>query len=434
MSTAQLVGAAPPYADVVDARTGIVTALEAGEDGVWSARLCSTAALIDGTGGAEGGESVAPDTAGRDHDPARARAAAVGEALERYCGALVDPARLRWATYAELLAQGVSAVDPEALALHSSAQLAAPGFPFLGIDRRTHCAWVDGRLLAPGEPRVAVPAAVVWLVFGPHSRGRRLQPDGTLREGPCCFCVPGGVAAGPTRDQAIRAALAEVVERHTLATAWYAGETLRTLAAGQAWLLPNRWQIPVVLAHHGPANGQMVMGCAADADVDRALSRARSEAAQMARACAEIARGEWVEFPVGEPETIAAGYQDRGEPMGWDVTGAGLHGAVDITCHLHLGLDPQVQRRQWGRLTGAHEPAAHGDPIDRVEPLEGLRTDGQRVIVVDLTTSDVAALGVCVVRVIVPGLRSVGPTAFGFFGPGVEPLPGELTAAVIPHV
>lgn len=428
----------PPYDRLVDGRTGVVIALAADGDDVWAASLCDTSAL---TGPVPTIQAVNPDTAGCDREPHRARAAAVGEAIERYCGGLPDPSRLTWASYGQLRSEGRCAVDPYDLALHHPDQLAAPGFPFLGLDRDTFCAWVPGERLdvaGRGQP-VLVPAALTWLVQGDHGVGRRYD-NGQVRQGPCCLCVPGGVAAGPSREWAVTRALVEVIERHALATAWYSGIPLPVIEADRAWAVPNRWNVPVVLAHHGEPDAPLVTGCAADLDVARALGRAQAEARMMTRAHAEVSAGAWQEFPVPVQGRCLETYLDRVDG-GWDPTGAGLHGAVDITCHLHLGLDKRVSTQQWRRLRRPGAPSfavpclgstSRSRPLSRW--LRLLAADGLEAIVVDLTTTDIARLGFHVVRVLVPGLRGLGPTAFGFFGAGHEPLPDRLERAVIPHV
>ncbi|GAA3246929.1 hypothetical protein GCM10020256_74840 [Streptomyces thermocoprophilus] len=48
-----------------------------------------------------------------------AQQAAVGEAIERYCGNYVDPARLICGSFASLTARGLNVVDPATLVLYS---------------------------------------------------------------------------------------------------------------------------------------------------------------------------------------------------------------------------------------------------------------------------------------------------------------------------
>lgn len=77
-------------------------------------------------------------------DASAARAAAVGEAIERYCGNLV-PSGLVRASYHELASTSRRAVDPDSVALFSPDQYHSPGFPFTPLTRDLSIAWVEGR-------------------------------------------------------------------------------------------------------------------------------------------------------------------------------------------------------------------------------------------------------------------------------------------------
>ena len=78
-------------------------------------------------------------------DPDQARRAAIGEAIERYCGNVV-PDDLPLASFAELRAAGRSAADPAELALYSADQYATPGFPFVAFTRELRVAWALGQI------------------------------------------------------------------------------------------------------------------------------------------------------------------------------------------------------------------------------------------------------------------------------------------------
>ncbi|MGL5817027.1 MAG: YcaO-like family protein, partial [Phycicoccus sp.] len=96
-------------------------------------------------------------------DPASARAAALGEAVERYCGNMLDTLPVEYGSWDELRRRPVGrALDPEALVLYSDAQYAAPGFPFVRMTRDLPLHWVPGRSLTHDEP-VWVPASMVYV-------------------------------------------------------------------------------------------------------------------------------------------------------------------------------------------------------------------------------------------------------------------------------
>ena len=166
-------------------------------------------------------------------DPDRARRAAIGEAVERYCGNIV-PDNLPIASYADLVAAGHRAIDPTDLALYSPTQYAATGFPFVPFTRDLPVAWVPGTCLHTGA-EVMVPASLAYLNFftGP----RRGHP-------PTNALSYAGIAAGTDRAHAERFALEDalrtrrhhtVVDRRRLrsrdqrrATGWLKPPTIRT--------------------------------------------------------------------------------------------------------------------------------------------------------------------------------------------------------------
>jgi ribosomal protein S12 methylthiotransferase accessory factor len=418
----------------VDARCGLVTGLRLGRlpGGLHTA----FADLADTSGYAV--RLGNPTVAGASwHDPEEACRRALGEAAERYCGHLVPLDRLVTATWHELVGEGGSvgvggacgAVDPASLALYGKAHLDRPGFPFTGLRRDQRVQWVRGA--GPDGTPVWVPAALVWLV--PFSDGGRDRP--------IVLPISAGIAAGADPVAARDAALAEVVERHALATAWAVHRELPELAEVRlppvpgvrlrAHAVPNLVNAPVVLVTAEDAGGRVGVGCAlaprAADPVAAAASKAAAEALQSLDTTAQLAAGalpEW-EHPTGPlpPHradlAFSAGYRaDFG-----DVT--------DVTCHLQLLADPAFAARVRARIAAGGGPVA---PVRGPVDLEAtLRARGLIPITVDVTTDDVAALGLSVVRVIVPGLRATAPAAFPFFGDGAEPLPSDADPLPVPH-
>ena len=121
-----------PFDRVVDPRAGIIRRV-----GRQSLPPEAPASLV--TYGAEVADArqfapVAVDLVamGASFDDAElARRAAIGEAVERYCGNIVPSVGLRQSSYDDLARSGEIAVDPQSLALYSDAQYATLGFPFL---------------------------------------------------------------------------------------------------------------------------------------------------------------------------------------------------------------------------------------------------------------------------------------------------------------
>ena len=136
--------------------------------------------------------------------PPRARAAALGEAIERYSAMFVPHEALRVATARAL---GDAAVRPARFALFHETQHEQPAFPFARFDESTRTRWVEATALADGSPS-HVPAELVYL--------RRPEPG--VR--PIGYSTSSGLACAPTLSEAVLAALLELVERDAVMLAW----------------------------------------------------------------------------------------------------------------------------------------------------------------------------------------------------------------------
>jgi ribosomal protein S12 methylthiotransferase accessory factor len=144
-----------------------------------------------------------PERAGSAHvDATRARAASIGEAIERYAATFV-PAGLVVACARELEDE---AAAPESFALFHERQF-VPGYPFVRFSETTRISWVTGFSLADGRP-VRVPAQLVFL--GPVRD----------REPPIGYPTSNGLACGPTLIEAVLAGLLELVERDAMMIVW----------------------------------------------------------------------------------------------------------------------------------------------------------------------------------------------------------------------
>jgi ribosomal protein S12 methylthiotransferase accessory factor len=144
----------------------------------------------------------AVDYAGSAHVHAtKARAASLGEALERY-SATYAPTGLPVASAAQL---GPQAVAPESFALFHERQH-GPGFPFAPFTRSTRVTFVEGFSLADGG-RAFLPAQLGYL------RHDDVEPK-------IGYSTSNVLACGPTLAEAVLAALLEVVERDAMMLVW----------------------------------------------------------------------------------------------------------------------------------------------------------------------------------------------------------------------
>ncbi|MFD9334988.1 YcaO-like family protein [Streptomyces sp. NPDC060028] len=367
-------------------------------------------------------------------DPDAVLGAALGEAAERYCGNLV-PGGLVRASYQHLRGQGTRALDPESLALYGAEQYADAGFPLTALTRDLEVEWAEGIDLADGAP-VLVPASLVWVSYvsaDVEQRGPRTNP-----------VIQAGLAAGATWEDACLGALGEVVERDAMTIGWHGRAGLRPLTPPQ-WLerfargpggdldtrfvsFPELFGMPVAGALvRDRATGYLTLGVAARADREGALLKAFGEALQLQLFSADY------DDPDGPYMRAAADPRSPLKPWRKErdygsVYREDLRDVVDYGCHLQLYLDPDVQQTFERELALAVTEAPAAGPVTRpIDPgrpagetlkalVARLRKAGHQVIAVDVTTPDVRAAGLSVVRVVVPGLYSNTASGMPFLG------------------
>lgn len=361
-----------------------------------------------------------------------ARRAAIGEAVERYCGNFV-PNTMRRASYHQLRAAGEDAVDPETLMLYSPRQHAARGFPFVPFTRDLEVYWSAGRELTSGTP-TWVPASLVYANY---------FVDTLAHEPRTNFVNLSGLATGAGREDAERSALEELIERDASTVWWLSGSPPvlldlendpRLLAAltpknqsdplplrYQLFAMPNIFDVPVIGALlRDPKNDIVTIGVATRPDPVAGALKALAEAVHLRGYSRELltANGKiW--------QLMADGILDqrvykpyRADRRYLDDYRADFHDVVDLGCHAQIYLDPRMQKHL-ERFDNAPPPL----PLSAVEPLappydlrqtylRRLEAEGISAYSVDVTTPDVASVGLSVVRVVAPGLYGNAPAAF----------------------
>ena len=313
-----------------------------------------------------------------------ARAAAIGEAVERYAASHADA--LVVATAREL---GAAAVDPARFALFTARQYARAGFPYVPFDRDTRIAWVAGRSLPDGA-HAWLPAQLVYLVLD------RDEPR-------ICRATSSGLACHDDPAEAVLRALLEVLERDAFMITWNArlswprldwtgnralesfvrtrlrptGLEVRAIDLGAFW------DVPCVLGVARSSVGgtaPLGVGAAAATTVERAVEKALDEAVRV-RTWAHALR----------------------------VHAAGATGPIrDFDDHVGFYADPANAPRA-AFLDASSETRRVEDvealPAGAVVAIcERLAQRGASAYAVDVTSPDVCAAGLSVVRVVVPEL------------------------------
>lgn len=369
-------------------------------------------------------------------DPLPAAHAAIGEAVERYCGNFIPAANLRLASYQDLIAAGESAIAPGEWILYAPEQYAEPGFPFVPMTDELVMNWVRAQCLTSTECSW-VPAALVYINYF----------TGRLRNQPHTnFVIYSGIAAGANLPSAMRSALEELIERDATMIWWHSGSPAIAIDPGTipgwrdltetrkpipglefipVWL-PNLMQAPVLgVTAVDHRLGTISFGVACRTEPMAALKKALIEAAQLrgyARGLLDPEGGVWTAMSAGllDPSVYKPWREDRRYVQSYR---SDYRDLTDLGCHSQFYLDPDAHRHAQ-RLTAPQQSCHFADikamPMvgqpDPAAHISLLASYGFRAWCVDVTTQDVAVTGLSVVRVLVPGLYPNAPAAFPFLG------------------
>jgi ribosomal protein S12 methylthiotransferase accessory factor len=343
------------------------------------------------------GASLESYTGSEHWSRARAEAAAIGEAIERYSGSYVPHERIVVASAGEL---GTDAVDPERFALFSQQQYRRAGFPFRPFQQESVVGWVEG-FSVPGGRRAFLPAQ---LVFMPWQR----RSSDEVRIG---HATSSGLACAATLEEATLTGLLELVERDAVMLAWHNRLSLPLLdwsadeelvRLDRCYFGPSRLRfaavdlsvfldVPTVLGVvHGPPGclGALGVGAASAPRVGDAWRKALAEAFSVRRWVADRALEEpdRLRLPAATIETFD------------DHT---LYYADEERAQLASFLDSADERRE----TADVEPLEGENVLELIETVCGrLAEHGASAYAVDVTSPDVAAAGLSVVHVVVPEL------------------------------
>ncbi|MFC5996325.1 YcaO-like family protein [Pseudonocardia hispaniensis] len=414
-----------PVEALIDPMVGIVRRLVdvAPVPGVPPAYTAITAEVADARRlGTWPADRVSLGTTFGDRDGARA--AALGEAVERYCGNRVPPG-LRVATAARLRAEGRRLFGPEDLPFFAGWQH-TEDFPYQPFTDETPIAWVHAS--EDGGDGCWLPASWVYLNY--HSGARRSEPR-------LHHLNYAGIATGTDADDAFRRALLELVERDALELWWHLGGPsvgiavdsvpgLATVLAGSRLRvhlveLPTEHPVSCVAAVVvDPETGVVGGGGAARFDPAEAARKAVLEAVHTWVFTQGLLDPDGWVFAAIDAGVLARGLylQHRGDRRYRDDAGPGYARVRDLGAQVQVWLDPRVQEALLPRFTA---PArVRTLPVAPAGDLPALRASlaaaGCRIAHVDLTTPDVAATALRVVRVCATGLVPNAPAAFRYLG------------------
>ena len=356
------------------------------------ARSCNTKALCKQENFGDGG--------GASLDRGTALAKAVGEAVERYCSAIYDREEFPLASFREA---EYSCMDPAEFALHSDAQYAQPAFPFVPFSRDTPVRWLPATELQTGEA-IHVPAAMVYVPY---------IYDEEQGESPICQPISTGLACHCSIEEASISAICEVIERDAFTISWQAclskpRITIETLSD------QNR---DLVARFRRTGNEITMVNMTMDSGVPTIFAAARSNSFEApALVCAaathldpEQAARKCLE-EVAHTRVLAQALKSN---MPAPISSPAYNQIIDQDRHIRFyGEQKNAELANFLFTSPSSIDFREIDTLSTKDSIHDLRVltervhrVGHRVLLVDLTTADVAQLGLSVVRAIIPGFH-----------------------------
>jgi ribosomal protein S12 methylthiotransferase accessory factor len=328
---------------------------------------------------------------GRAFNDIDARNVAIIEALERYSACQFDPKTLVTATATEL---GDSALDHEQIPRCSKTELEDTHCPLRAIDPGKPIRWVKGVALASGK-ETFIPAVLVYLYMPTtHNEQFWLQ-------------ISTGCAAHTDLRAALAAGICEIIERDAVALTWL--QRLRLPLIPEHWLQPQALELVHSCAKRGIQT--LLFDATTDLGVPTAyclqLAPHDERAAQIV-GCASS--------PVGHEATLKALTEVCVSRLAVHKTAAPPSNPLDFHEVLHgasyLGHPERKEAFSflWKDACARQESKTTdlgGGPEAFQSLLDSLAVHGMNSYAVNITTREAAAVGVSVVRVIIPELQPI---------------------------
>jgi ribosomal protein S12 methylthiotransferase accessory factor len=344
---------------------------------------------------------------GASADRSMALAKALGEAVERYSSAIYNVEELPLYSRAEA---PFRCIEPRECAFYSDEQCARPGFPFVPFDETTPVRWKSAIDPLTGEVWY-VPAALVYMPYYFYSSTDDSPIVQPISTGMACHCSPAEAAIS---------GICEVVERDALMISWQA-----CLAHPQIRVesLSDR-NYDLVQRFERTGARVTLFDITLDAGIPTILSVLRSPSP---RAPATVVANSTSLSPevaicksLEELAHTRRFMQQITDRMTRLVPSPPMHeNIVDQMTHLNFWCDhanshladflwASKKRVDFARL----KDHSTGDSQADLQVLcKLIRSVGHRVLIADLTTSDIGQLGLTVIRAIIPGFH---PLTMGY--------------------
>ncbi len=349
---------------------------------------------------------------------------ALGEGVERYCAVFSDMHEQCFASYSQLQKTGMQALPPDDFCLFSEAQYQDNNFRYEKPDKDIMLSWIKGATL-PDSAACYIPSALVFNGYQEQAGEKRIVPN-----------IHPGMACGVDLNQAVLAALFEIIERDSMMVWWLnklpmpsitvpTQNRLHNIIAHNfpvidkknielsfIWLR-NDLDVPVVFCLLVDSKSEVVSGgCAARLNPEQALFKAFCEATQTWLLSLDLKRGE-------KSNVVGLAQNDLFPKAMVCPTGEYVAGT-----HIFHNLSFYSDPTHWDILDFIRKPAqkillpdmpvfAGGAKKSLDFILRQLqKSQVKPPVVVDLTSSDIVEIGLWVVRVFIPGMVPNTPTLY----------------------
>lgn len=320
---------------------------------------------------------------------------ACGEAIERYCSAILPSEPFIKGSYRQLKG---NAVNPNKFAMYHDEQYRQPGFPYTKFTEDTEVNWVWGFDLINNEP-ILVPASFVYLPY-PKPADEPL----------IWHSVSTGMAAASSIEEAVLKGICEILERDAFSIVWFNELSMPLIDFKSEPELFKFYQerihvpgvdyylLDITLDHPVP----IVLGVLLDHQ--GGLIVAASCNYNLKDACIktfiELSQGR---IPWKQDIIMGADFQYREDYKNIN----DFHSRVNLFTLAHM---KEKVKWLWGS-SQKYVPISTDSNLGIKEKLnnilKSLDNKGFQVIAVDLTTEDVRELGIHVVKVIIPGMTEI---------------------------
>ncbi|HEV3092111.1 MAG TPA: YcaO-like family protein [Candidatus Cybelea sp.] len=353
------------------------------------AKACDAAAL--------GGESNFRLGGGASSERDRAMGKAIGEAIERYCSAFYFKERLPLVSANDA---SFSCVDPAAFALYREDQYAAQAMEFVPFTADLPVRWVEACDVATSRS-VYVPAATVFMpYFYGEAEGAVMQP------------ITTGLACNEGYESALLSAICEAIERDSFTIFWQGRLApprvpLESLDPAIADLVDRfaraRYDVTLfnvttdigvpslltVARHEDPSHPALCVAAATHPVASVAARKGLEELEHTRLWCKRLKRA----TPPIDPQKTAEILEQEEHLRFW---------CEHSNRHLADWLFSSTLEEELPAVAFSNE----SDPAELLTYVRGLlKMADLQLFAVDVTTPEILALGLNVVKAVVPGLH-----------------------------